>query len=163
VMQFTGAAANRWYFRIALGAMSEKGRGIAMILDDLFAFAAQEFVEGRFNVTVQATVTTNNTDGLQTTTNTATVQPALSLSYTPPQEVNIGGIRRLFPASFQGELTITAPYVFVLHGSPIYSIEWQGHAFAANVDGTTNIVYGVAGQQFITISLCDLFRSGVIQ
>jgi hypothetical protein len=136
-----------------------------MILDDLFAFAARDFVQGRFNVTVQATVTTNNTDGLQTTTNTATIQPALVLSYTPRTEVNIGGgVQRSFPASFQaGELTITAPFLFVLHGSGTYSIEWQGNGCAANVDGTTNIVYGVAGQQFITISLCHYLRSGVTQ
>lgn len=134
-----------------------------MILDDLFALAAQKFILNRVGVTVRATVTTNHTDGVQTTTNTAAVQPALLLTFVPGGEVKIGGFPEFFPPSFQSnELTITAPRPS-FHGSDTYGIDWQGNAFAANVDGTTNIVYGAAGQQFITISLCDLLASEVTQ
>jgi hypothetical protein len=117
-----------------------------MILDDLFNFAAQNSTSTpKKDVTVQADVTTNHTDGWQSTTNTAAVQPALTLNYSPG--------RGRIPADFQGGgLTITGPSPLSRNHS--YTIEWQGNTFAANVDGTTNIVYGAAGQQFITISLC---------
>jgi hypothetical protein len=122
-------------------------------LDDLFNFAAGNSAAG-IEVAVQANVTTNQTGGLLTEqTNTAATPPALLLVYVPFEE---GGVLRPpFPASFQGQgLNIKAPLPFAR--SDTYSIDWQGNAFTATVDGTTNIVYGAAGQQFITISLCNL-------
>ena len=122
-----------------------------MILDDLFAFAAKNSESGNV-VSVQANVTTNHTDGLTPpATNTAAVQPA-DLVYVAGHEIRPG----LFSiSSFQSaKLIITAPRPRV--GGDAYSITWQDNTFTAAVDSTTNIVYGAAGQQFITISLCDV-------
>jgi hypothetical protein len=122
-----------------------------MILDDLFAFAAKNSTSGNV-VTVQANVTTNHTDGLTPpATNTAAVQPA-DLVYVAAHEIRRGVFS--LPSFQSTKLTITAPRPRV--GGDAYSIAWQGNAFTAAVDSTTNIVYGAAGQQFITISLCDV-------
>jgi hypothetical protein len=69
--------------------------------------------------------------------------------------VAYGGRRLQVTDTFQTPgLTIKAPLPFAR--SDTYSIDWQGNEFTASVDGATNIVYGAAGQQFITISLCNL-------
>jgi hypothetical protein len=124
-----------------------------MILDDLFNFAAQNS-SATIRVLVQANVTTNQTGGLLTEqTNTAAAAPTLLLVYVPGEEG--GSLKFPFPPTFQTPgLTIKAPLPFAR--SDTYSIDWQGNEFTASVDGTTNIVYGAAGQQFITISLCNL-------
>ncbi len=124
-----------------------------MILDDLFAFATQNSTPAN-QVTVKADVTTN--DELRTQTNTAAAPPALLLVYVPGQELKVHGIPTGFlAASFRStELTVTALRPSFRGGDDTYTIKWQGSVFAANVDGTTNIVYGAAAQQFIAISLC---------
>jgi hypothetical protein len=128
-----------------------------MILDDLFNFAAGKQSTDTPVVSVEATVTTNYTGGYQTQTNTGSLHKALLLNYSPESEGNVGTppIVRQFPADFSGSgLTITAPRI-TIGGTDTYTVEWQGNSFAANVDATTSIVYGAAGQQFITISLCN--------
>ncbi len=132
-----------------------------MILDDLFSYAAGKQSTDTPVVTVQATVTTNYTGGYQTQTNTGSLQKGLLLNYSPSRDDKVGTppITRQIPADFNGEgLTITAPPIKI-GGTDTYTVEWQGNSFAANVDGTTSIVYGAAGKQFITISLCNAFAA----
>jgi hypothetical protein len=137
-----------------------------MILDDLFNFAAQNSKPGNV-VQVSAIVLTNQTDGLQGSSNGFSfTRPPIDLVYVPGREIRAGFFSspsfQPAPWSASSGLTITAPHPR-FHVSDPYSIEWQwegqSNAFAAAVDGTTNIIYGAAGKQFITISLCGLIAA----
>jgi hypothetical protein len=97
------------------------------------------------------------------------------LTYTPSQLVSLGHFHHLIPAFFEGQfsisvnqrqgspssetirLQITAPSI-TFGGSANYSVSisfsaGQPSSFAAEMDPTTNVVYGAEGTRFIAISL----------
>jgi len=135
-----------------------------MILDDLFAAAKTD--QANFgplggSITVQASVTTNQTGGFKSTgTNKASAPVAITLAYTAAKEIVTKKTVFLEGASFSGPgLTITAPGT-----NQDYNVTWSGKSFVPSADTTatttgtfsgTKIVYGSVGSTFVTISLCS--------
>ena len=119
-----------------------------MILDALFSKAAADFKPG-FAIFIQATVTKNQTGGFNSTTNNASTEGPVQLSYTAQQS--------FVPASFSSPkppIKISSKTIFVPGQSP-YEVDILGQSFAPVVDANTQIVSGAAGAVFVTISLCS--------
>jgi hypothetical protein len=128
------------------------------ILDDIFTFGAANFSPAnKVTVSVNASVTTNKTDGLQTQSNAATATNDLHLNYSPSTTRTVEGLRHEFPASYQGTgVTISAAPLRFPPAGGNYTLSWNGSAdVPLSVDATSNIVYAVSGTTFITVSLCD--------
>lgn len=120
-----------------------------MILDALFSKAAADFKPG-LAVSIQATVTKNQTGGFNSTTNNASTEGPVKLGYTPQQS--------FVPASFSSAnppiIKISSKTV-VVPGQSLYEVDILGKSFAPVVDANTQIVSGAAGAVFVTISLCN--------
>lgn len=130
-----------------------------MILDDLFNQAAKDAEKaGTPTITIEASVTTNQTGGFKSTTNRNAAQTPTVLTYTKQRRRGGATSLSFTPASFSGNkglstaLTITAPVPFPIGDT--YSVTLGGLSFTPAVDLTTDVVYGSAGQALVTISLC---------
>lgn len=133
-----------------------------MILDDVFNMAAQDYKNGKAAIEIDVAVTTNQTGGFQSTTNNNSAPAPETLSYAPREQRPGGyghhGATHFSPATFSSpSITITEP-VSLLSGQ--YGVEMLGTSFVPAVDNATNVVYGVAGSVFVTISLCN-YRSAI--
>jgi hypothetical protein len=134
-----------------------------MILDDLFNQAEQSYQAGEQSINVLCAITTNQTDGLSSQGNSNTAPSQVELFYTPAQRQSGGHppLDRFIPAFFSNggvpPVTITSKPIFP-EGSN-YEVEVLGSRFVPSVDDQTNILYGVAGSVFVTISLCGLFAT----
>lgn len=137
-----------------------------MILDNLFAQAAQDYTpEPGLSITVACTVTSNQTGGFESqNTNKASAAAPVILSYAPGSKKlvkepdgheSVEVIAASFDSGGKSPITISAPKI--TPGS--YEIGLLGTRFAAQADPTTNIVFGAAGSAFVTLSLCGYGKS----
>jgi hypothetical protein len=142
-----------------------------MILDDLFTQAATDYAKYP-DITTSVAIATNESQGFRGPSN-STYETSGTLRYTPAETVKSPiGEPHTTAAFFSGtagefSLTITAPQPDKVLGSPDpYQVDISvtkaptGWApFAAQVDPSSNVVYGSPGPRFVTLSLCSYQRS----
>jgi hypothetical protein len=134
-----------------------------MILDDLFTQAAKDYAAKPL-ITIDVAIATNESQGFQSHSN-STYETTGKLTYTASKTVPTPPVgKRVEPAFFSGtagefSLTITGPAAKL---GPNYLVDifltkaptgWE--SFAAQVDPSSNVVYGSPGPRFVTLSLCS--------
>jgi hypothetical protein len=135
-----------------------------MILDDVFAQAVSD-QKPNIAVTVFVAVTTNQTGGFRSTTNKSSAAAPAQLTYTASAEESGGPLagRRRVPAFFSGGgIKIVEPPPNLV-GPGHYTVDIFGTSFIPTVDPVTNIIFGVAGSVFVTISLCSYAAGAVLK
>jgi hypothetical protein len=133
---------------------------MTVILDDAFSQAAIDH-PGNDSITISVALTTNQTGGFKSSTNKSSAAAPATLSYSPSVLESAGpiGTHRRFPAFFSGGgIKITEPPPNLI-GPGHYTVEISGATFVPTVDSATNIIFGVAGSAFVTISLCSYLAS----
>jgi hypothetical protein len=134
-----------------------------MILDDLFTQAAKDYAANHnYVITIAVAIATNESQGFQSPSNRAYEVSGHRLTYTAAKTVPIPPVgERTEPAFFSGtagefSLTITAPVTEPYQVDISITKDPTGWApFAAQVDPSSNVVYGSPGPRFVTLSLCS--------
>jgi hypothetical protein len=139
---------------------SERLKGVTtVILDDVFSQAASDH-PANDSITIEVSVTTNQTGGFKSTTNKSSAPAPVKLNYSPSVEVSKPLEHKRFPAFFSGGgITLTQPPPDLIAPGGHYTVQISGTSFVPTVDGATNIIFGAAGSAFVTISLCNYFAS----